>query len=340
MGEKEKFTIRDVAKAAGLGVGTVSRVLNGRPYVNERSRQRVLAAIEELGYRPDLVARTMRGGESKIVAFVVRDFTGAILSVLADAVQNEMDLSGFSLFVASSYHDMERELAIMQRFKAHRVDGFIVATSSETDRDYLAAMFAEKLPFVLLDRDQPAEVDAVQVDHAGGAAQAVEYLLGLGHEQIALISGEPNVYPTIERVRGYRESLLRHGIRFDPRLCKVGSFSLDFAYEQALRLLRRKRPPTAIFAGGTAMLPGVLHAVQECGLDVPGDISLIGGADSDLARYAMPPLTVVSWDYTAVGRTAARFLVERIANPHHPCQRQCFPTSLIIRGSCGPPSGA
>jgi LacI family transcriptional regulator len=334
---ENEVTIKEVARAAGLGVGTVSRVLNNRPHVNEISRQRVLAAIEDLGYRPNLVARSMRAGESKTLAFVVRDFTGATLSALADAVQNEVDAQGFSLFVASSYHDPERELALVRRFKARRVDGLIMATSSESDKAFLKELRSDGPPFVLLDRAVPDELDAVQVDHADGVAQAVDYLAELGHRRIALVTGEPDVFPTTERLRGYREALKRRRIRFDPTLCRIGSFSLNFAYEQALELLKSEARPTAFIAGGTAMLPGVLRAARELDLGIPSDISLIGGTDSDLARFATPSVTVIRWDYEDLGRTAGQFLVNRLREPGHPRQRRLFPTTLIIRGSCAPP---
>ena len=331
------MTIKDVARVAGLGLGTVSRVLNNRPHVNEKSRKRVLAAIEELGYSPDLVARSMRAGESKTLAFVVRDFTGAILSALADAVQSEIDPLGFSLFVASSYHDPDRELALVRRFKARRVDGLIIATSSEVDPAALSEFADGSMPLVLLDRELPDAFDAVQADHADGVRQAVDHLVGLGHRRIGLISGEPDVFPTTERVRGYREALAQHGLRHRPALCRVGSFSVEFAHEQATALLKLKPRPTAIIAGGTAMLPGVLRAAQELGLVIPRDLSLVGGADGDLARFSTPPLTVVGWDYAELGRTAGRFLANRLEDPDGPRQRRRFPTKLILRQSCAPP---
>ncbi len=334
---RNKLTIKDVAKAAGVGVGTVSRILNDRPYVNENARRRVLETIDQLGYRPNLVARSMRAGESKTIAFVVRDFTGAILSTLADAVQNEIDLLGFSLFVASSYHDVERELALVRRFKARRVDGLIMATSSESNQDYLVELTTNSPPCVLLDRNEPLEFDAVQADHAGGAELAVQHLAEFGHERIALISGEADVFPTEARIQGYRKALRRHKLQFNRSFCKIGSFSANFAYDQALEMLRQPMRPTAIIAGGTAMLAGVLRAIQESGLTIPRDISLIGGANSDLARFATPSITVVDWEYGALGRTAAQFLVNRLAEPGRPRQRQMFATSLIVRSSCATP---
>lgn len=335
--QKDQFTIKDVAKAAGMGVGTVSRVLNDQPHVNSRSRQKVLDAIEKLGYQPDLLARSMRAGRSQTLAFVVRDFTGAALGTLADAVQNEADGLGFSLFVASSYHDPQRELALLQRFRARRVDGIVVATSSETNQAIAAELTTEGLPCVLLDRAAPAELDAVQADHCGGTKLAVGHLVELGHRRIALLTGEPDVSPTRERVRGYRDALAQAGLVADPALLSVGSFSVDFSYRETLRLLRAAPRPTAIIAGGTAMLPGVLRAVRELQLVIPRDISVIGGADNDLAQFVTPPVTVIRWDYDALGRTAGRFLVNRLNNPGHPRQFEMFPTELVVRESCAAP---
>ncbi len=330
-------TIKDVAREAGVGLGTVSRVINNHRDVNEQSREKVLAVIERLGYRPDLLARGMRAGLSHTLAFIVRDFTGATLSVLADTVQNEVDGAGFSLFVASSYHDPTRELDMLRRFRAHRVDGIIVATSSETDPVLLAELARPGPPVVLLDRGMPEALDAVQSDHAGGIGAATTYLLGLGHRRIALITGEPGLLPSRERVRGYQEALVAARLKPDPALCRTGSFALDFAYEQSVQLLRGARRPTAIIAGGTALLPGVMRAAQELGLRIPEDLSLIGGADSDVARFATPPVTVIGWDHRALARTAARFVLSRLEDDAIAPRKRIFPMVLIPRLSCAAP---
>ncbi len=332
-----QVTIKDVAREAGVGLGTVSRVINNNPDVNEASRDRVLAVIDRLGYRPDLVARSMRAGVSHTLAFIVRDFTGATLGALADAVQKEVDGFGFSLFVASSYHDPARELAMLQRFKARRVDGIIVATSSESEPVLVKELTRPGPPVVLLDRAAPAELDAVQTDHAGGIRAAVAYLTGLRHRRIALITGEPDVFPTRDRIRGFREATTAARLPEESTSCLTGSFGRDFAYQQTHRLLSGPRRPTAIIAGGTALLPGVLGAVQELGLQIPNDLSLIGGADSDLARFASPPITVIHWDIPSLASTAARLIISRLADGALPPRRHVFPMELIVRASCGPP---
>ncbi|MGE0119896.1 MAG: LacI family DNA-binding transcriptional regulator [Dongiaceae bacterium] len=333
-----KATIKDVAVAAGVGWATVSRVLNDQPHVNDVIKQRVIDAINQLNYKPDLVARSMRARESKTLAFVVRDFTGPTLSALADAVQKEADDLGFSLYVASSYHDAKREIALIQSFKARRVDGIVMATSSETDKTLQHEIAGSGLPFVLLDREAPVNLDAVLVEHARGVEHAIRYLADMGHARIAMVTGEPDVYPTRDRIRGYREGLAAAGIAFGSRYCRHGSFSSDHAYEQVKSLLKLKQRPTAIIAGGTALLPGALHAIAEFGLRIPRDISLIAGADSDLARYVTPPVTVIRWDHEGFGRVAGRFLLNRLSDPRLAQQRQIFGTSLVVRGSCAPPA--
>jgi LacI family transcriptional regulator len=338
MGKPErKPTIKDVAVAAGVGLGTVSRVLNNHPQVKEGIKKRVIHAIGHLNYKPDLVARSMRATASKTLAFVVRDFRGPTLGALADAVQKEADAAGFSLYVASSYHDPKREVALIQSFKARRVDGIVMATSSETDENLLREIAGVGIPFVLLDREVPADLDSVLVEHARGVAQAVEYLAGLGHERIALVTGEPDVYPTQGRIHGYREGLAAGGLSFMSRYCRVGSFSAEHAYEEVRSLLKLKQNPTAIIAGGTGLLPGALRAVMELNLRVPRDISLIGGADSDLASFMTPPVTVIDWDHEGFGHVAGRFLLNRLNNKGVPRQRQFLGTRLLIRGSCASP---
>lgn len=334
---QRRATIKDVAVVAGVGLGTVSRVLNNHPQVKEGIRKRVIHAIGHLNYKPDLVARSMRATASKTLAFVVRDFRGPTLGALADAVQKEADAAGFSLYVASSYHDPKREVALIESFKARRVDGIVMATSSETDETLRREIAGSGIPFVLLDREVPADLDSVLVEHARGVAQAVEYLAGLGHERIALVTGEQDVYPTQSRIRGYREGLASVGISFVSRYCRIGSYSAEHAYDEVRSLLKLKRLPTAIIAGGTGLLPGALRAVTELGLRVPRDISLIGGADSDLARYMTPAVTVIDWDHEGFGRIAGSFLINRLSNQAVARQRQFLGTRLLVRGSCAPP---
>ena len=209
---ERKPTILDVALRAKVAVGTVSRVINGQPNVREDKRKRVHEAIVDLGYVPDIVAQSMRNNRSMTFACVMRDFTVPVLSMFVDSMQKEIDSFGFSLMVASSYHDLERELSLLRGFQQRRIDGLVIATSSETEPTLLETLQQLDFPIVLIDREQPAAMDAVNVNHAAGTRQAVTYLADIGHRRIAIISGEQDVHPTQSRYDGYLAGLRCHEI--------------------------------------------------------------------------------------------------------------------------------
>ncbi|MGE0797241.1 MAG: LacI family DNA-binding transcriptional regulator [Lautropia sp.] len=335
---ERKPTITDVARVAKVAVGTVSRVINGQPNVSEDKRLRVAAAITELGYRPDIVARSMRSNRTMTFGCVMRDFTVPVLAMFVDAMQREVDAFGFSLLVASSYHDLRREVALLAGFKQRRIDGLVIATSSETDPLLLETLAQADFPLVLIDRELPARADSVCVNHAAGTVQAVNYLLDIGHRRIAIISGEPDVHPTTSRLEAFASALRARGVAFQPDMARIGSFGTDAGYGETRRLLDGANRPTAVIAGGTALLPGVIRATRELGLTIPRDVSVIAGADSDVAQLAAPPFTVVRWSHDELGKAAGRFLIERRAQPMLPPQRMSVDAELVVRGSCAPPT--
>lgn len=330
-------SIRDVAKMAGVGLGTVSRVMNDHPNVSEDKRQRVKDAIRQLGYVPDIVAQSLRNHRSKTFACVMRDFTVPVLSMFVDSMQKEIDAYGFSLIVASSYHDPRREIELLRGMQQRRVDGLVIATASEEDSVLLEALRDMSIPIVLLDRQVPAELDAVSVNHAKGIREAVHYLVDLGHRRIAIISGETAIRATRDRLDGYASALEECGIDVDPALVRSASFDRDAGYMQAKALLTLADPPTAMIAGGTSLLPGVVQATRDCGLSIPDDVSIIAGADSDVAKLSTPPFTVVRWSHDELGKAAGRFLMERLDNPGLPPRRLVVDAELVRRGSCASP---
>jgi LacI family transcriptional regulator len=335
-----KPTIRDVAEAAGVGIGTVSRVINGHANVGAALRERVQAAILALGFTPDAAAQSLRGGQSRTFACVVRDLTVPVLASFADQMQQELDQHGYGLLVASSYHSFARERELLASFERRRVDGLVIATSSERDPRLLRLLREAPMPVTLLDRRRPETLDSVCVDHASGTRAAIAHLLALGHRRIAVISGAHTVRPVRERLRGVELAHAALGLRPDPALIRLGSFSTAFAAQEAAALLDGPVPPTAFFVAGTALLPGLLRALQERGLSVPRDVSVVAGADSELAEFHSPPISVVRWDHGALGAAAARFLLGRIEDPELPPQRAAGPTEYVPRGSCAPPAAS
>ncbi|MCI0756260.1 LacI family DNA-binding transcriptional regulator [Teichococcus vastitatis] len=330
-------TIRDVARAAGVSIGTVSRVINATVNVSPTLRDRVEAAIGQLGFIPDTAASSLRGRSTRSFACVVRDLTVPVLAQFADAMQRELDAKGCGLFVASSYHAFARERDLLRTFEQRRVDGLVIATSSERSPHLLSLLRRSRVPIALLDRSAPAGFDAVLVDHASGAQAAVEHLLEIGHRQIAFISGEASLRPTRERLRGFETAHHLHGIEPNPQFSRFGNFATDYGFSAAIDILAQRDRPTALFAAGTALLPGVLRAARHLGLRIPRDLSIVAGADSELAEFHAPSISVVRWDHGELGASAARFLLRRVSAPELLPQNAEARTTFLARESCVSP---
>ena len=334
----ERPTIKHVARKAGVSLGTASRVLNGHKSVSEEMRRRVEQAILDLGYRPDAVAQSMRRGATRTVGIVIRDITVPVLAGFVKSAQDVLQDAGYTLIIAGSEDRRERELDVLSVLSRRRIDGLIMTTASEHDPALLKARQALRIPVVLLDRETPADFDAVLLGHREGTCRAVDHLLDLGHRRIALLSGSEAVRPAAERVLGYQDAFKARGLELDPELNCTRSFTADFGYIETSALLGQDRPPTAIIAGGIAMMAGTLRAIRAHGLEVPRDVSLIAGCDSDLAELATPPVTAVRWSYAEIGKAAAQLVLDRLEHdPDRPTRRVRFATEFVIRQSCAPP---
>jgi LacI family transcriptional regulator len=300
-------TIRDVALAANVAIGTVSRVLNGHKSVSDGVRRRVLKAIKKLKYEPDRVAQSMRLGVTRTVALAVRDISIPGFGAIVNAAEEVLRSSGYTLLLAITDERKERELDLMRIFQQRRVDAVIMTTSSEDDA-YLSKQIKQlDVPIVLLDRENPPELDAVTLDHRRGIRAATEHLHGLGHTRIALLTGKPSTWPARERIAGFKEAYARLGKQANQSIIRTG----------------------------------MLQAVRARGLVIPNDISVIAGADSDLAALTTPSVTAVRWSGTDEGRMAVQLLLNRLGgNRKGPVQRVMLSTELIPRESCAPPSTA
>jgi LacI family transcriptional regulator len=332
-------TIHDVARAAQVAIGTVSRVLNGHKSVSDDVRRRVLRAIKKLKYEPDRVAQSMRLGVTRTVACTTRDISMPGFGAIVYSAEEVLRASGYTLLLATTDERKDRELDLLRTFQQRRVDAIILTTSNEDDPELSKRIKQLDIPIVLLDRESPAELDAVTIDHRRGVRAATEHLLGLGHTRIALLTGRPSTRPALDRIAGFKDALAPLGRRGKDGVIRTGGFTAEFGFREASSLLSSAERPTAIIAGGMGMLSGVLQAIRARGLTIPSDISVIAGADSDLAALATPALTAIRWSGTDEGRMAVQLLLNRLANRKGPVQRVMLSTELIFRASCSPPSG-
>jgi len=331
-------TIKEVAERARVSVSTVSRVLNDYPHVSEEARERVLEAMAELEYRPDVAARSMRTGTSRAVGFVVSDISNPLFSVIAKGADVVLHPRGYSFVLATSRNDPEREAELFSALRQRRVDGLIVAVADERAPS-LAERLATFQGCVLFDREVPgSSADAVCSDHAAGMAQALAHLAGLGHRRVALIAGSQVQLGSRARVAAFRKHAARLGLERDRRLVRTGELSRETGYLAARELLSLDAPPTALVAGNNQLTVGVVSALHDLGLRVPDDLSLVACDDVDLTRLHDPPIDVIDRDPLELGRLAAELLLERLADRDAPVRRVTAPTTFVRRASTGVPA--
>lgn len=338
---KKKPTIRDIAHAASVSVGTVSRVLNEHKSVSPENRQRVEAVIRKFGYRPHPIAQSMRTNSTKMIGGLVRNLTFPMMAGFINSAEPILNKAGYVLVFANGNDSVAHELMIIEMFLRRRMDGLLVTLCDEGAPELRKALKAVNVPMILLDRELDLDTDTVWIDHRGGSALATDYLLELGHRRIALLAGNRAVRPARETEAGFRGAYAARGLAPEEWLIVHSDFIATSAYRNTADLLAREEPPSAIIIGGTMMLPGVLHAINEAGLRIPEDISIINGCDSDLAEFATPPITVIRKDFAGMGTVATQLLLERLgeAQPKKSKPRRIIlPTELIVRRSCAAPA--
>jgi LacI family transcriptional regulator len=305
--------MREVALRAGVGLGSVSRVLSGHSAVSESLRQKVLLAVSELDYEPDFTAMSLRRGSSMTVAFLVRDIANPLFSDMVKAAESVLHPVGYSVLLLNSDADAGRDAEHIRLFARRRVDGLIASLATESHQDSLSALRSFKAPVVLVDRHVP-EIDAsvVSSDHYTGVRLAVKHLAGRGHQRIALITGPRTVLASRERTRGYKAGLRSAGLRFDPGLLRTEAYDAEFGSHQTTELLTSADAPTAIIAGGLMVGYGALRAIRALGREIPSEIDLVPCDSWPFPELFAPSLSYVHRDAALMGRTAAELLLARI----------------------------
>jgi LacI family transcriptional regulator len=329
--------MRDVAERAGVSVTTVSHVINETRPVSDELRQRVLAAIDELGYQPNVLARSLRRGETHTIGMIVPDSANPFFAELARGIEDTSFEHGYNLILCNSDGDLDKELIYADVLTEKQVDG-ILFVAAGVSTDHIRALQERRIPVVIVDREIPdVSVDQVLTDNARGGWLATRHLLELGHRCIGCITGPSDVTPSAERVTGYRQALSEGGIPLDEVLIVKGDFQYGSGYRAARQILARDDPPTAIFTCNDLMAVGAISAAVEMGRQVPVNLSVVGFDDVRLASFANPPLTTIVQPKYEMGVLATTMLLERMRNHDIPPRRRLLDTSLLIRQSTAPP---
>jgi DNA-binding LacI/PurR family transcriptional regulator len=336
---RRHVTIRDVAKAAGASVSTISAALNNSDYVSTEMRGRIEQAIKELRYRPNDLARGLRLQKTHSIAIVVPDLSNNFYIEVVRGAKDYSASANYTVLIGDSRESWEEERNYLDSFHRRRVDGIVrvpaidaLGGKAKSVLGNLPVVYADRYPLV---RD--SYVGRVGVDNSRAADSATRYLLSLGHRQIGIIAGESSSGTSIDRLKGFMRALRSAKVKPDRSLIHTGHNDMESGHFHAMQLLTRVDRPTAIFCTNNMMALGALAAIQEIGLDCPEEISLLGFDDFYWATLLRPRLTVVRQPAREVGMIAARMLIDHIEGRPSIPTPALLATQLIVRDSCCPP---
>ncbi|MFE2211344.1 LacI family DNA-binding transcriptional regulator [Streptomyces canus] len=351
-------TMADVARSAGVSVATVSHVLNGTRPVLPHTRQAVLDAVDELGYTPNTLARSLVTSRTRSIGLAVSAISNPYFTEILQGVEAGALEHGYSLLIADPHDDPDHECKVVQLLHERRVDGMIVAPSADP-RELVSYLGRHRVPTVFLDRvidgviegvvggvlggvveapaDGPQHFDQVCAENTEPTARLVTHLAGLGHRRIGLVAGLPGLSTTAERITGYRQGLTTAGLPYADDLVVHGDSESAGAERATATLLSLAAPPTALVTANNAMTIGTLRALRDRGLSVPDDLALCCFDDFAWADLFSPRLTAIAQPSREIGAQAVRVLLERLAAPDRPARTVRLDCTFVHRTSCGCP---
>lgn len=333
-----RVTMRQVAERAGVSAMTVSRVINESPRVSDDARRRVEAAIEELGYVPNRLARGLIRKKTGALGVIVPDVGNPFFTLVVRGAEEVAWRAGYHVILCNTQADIERERGYIEDMLAFQVEGLLLAPVGDRSRPNLRLLRKNDVPFVLVDRTISGyDGDLVQGDSVAGARRLVEHLIELGHRRIGMVTETPEVSTARDRLAGYREALESAGIEFDPVLVAESSaIEPRAAHDATLGLLDLAEPPTAIFSVNNIAVVGVAEAARERGLEIPRDLAVVCFDDIEHASRFHPFLTVMAQPAETFGTIATQLLLDRLAGRIEQRRRLVvLPADFIVRQSSG-----
>ncbi len=330
-----KPTIKDVAKLAEVSIATVSRVLNGSPLVQEKTRQRVWKAIEKLNYKPNALARGLINKKTQTVGMIIPDISNAFSAEVVRGIEDIANIHNYNVILCNSDLDFQREMKYVTTLQEKQIDGLIFLSEQVTD-EHLDCFIESRLPVVLVaTHDDKGLLPSVNIDNVMAARVATEYLLGLGHRRIAFISGPfDDPIAGITRLTGYKQGLQAKGLPVLEELILEGDFTYKTGYRNMRKLLQLQPRPTAVFAASDEMAVGAMNAILDNGLKVPADIAVLGFDNIDLTTKVRPRLSTIAQPMYDMGAIAMQMLIKILTDA--PLEKRIvkLPFELIIRESC------
>lgn len=332
-------TIKDVARRAGVSPITVSRAFSGTHPVAAKTQDKILAAAEELGYVPHLMASALASKHNNpMIGALVTSLSNAFFLPIIDSIQEVAQESGYLTTISQSKADPKLEVASLAQFRQMRTAG-VLTVSSLPKLDHLENLRDSGVAVVLMTRRWPAG-DYVAVDHFAGGYLAGKHLCGLGHQKIACVAAKQSIYSAAtDKIDGFRAALRDHDISFpDERMIWLDKVGVEDGMAAADVLLEQADPPTAVFITADHQAVGILHRLRERGVRVPDDMAIVGHDDILYAEFMEVPLTTVALPKYEIGKQATQILLERIQNsdiPKDELHQVLLEPTLIVRTSCG-----
>jgi DNA-binding LacI/PurR family transcriptional regulator len=328
--------LKDVAKRAGVSIKTVSNVVNGYVHVRPETRARVNAAIDALGYRPNLTARSLRGGRTGVIALAVPDLTSPYFAEIAEGVIDAAERLGWTVLIDQTDGRRERELIVLHGIRDHLIDGVVFSPLALGDEDLRATR--SEVPIVCLgERVHAGTMDHIAIDNVAAARIATSHLIERGRRRIAAVGAQVSPVAETARLRlaGYTEALEEAGLRVEKDLVlSATAWHRAEGLLAAKRLIESQTVPDAIFCFNDLLALGVLHGLAELGVVVPDDIAVVGIDDIEECRYVRPTLTSISPDKTAIARQSVALLAERLVEPSGTAGREIeVDFQLVVRQS-------
>lgn len=329
-------TIRDVAQKAGVAPITVSRVINNSGYVSENTRVKVQAAIDELGYVPNMLGPSLRFQQTMTLAVVITDITNPFWTTVTRGVEDVAQANGYSTILCNTDESEAKEEQYVQMLLRRRIDGILLVPAC-SDPGSIDLIQKQGIPVVVLDRQVPGvEVDIVRADSEGGAYKLTQYLLSLGHQTIAMLAGPESVSTSVDRVNGYRRAIKDAGYPESIEQVFWGEFTQESGNQLAVEVVARHPQPTAIFTANNFIALGVMQYFQTQGISIPDDIAVVTFDDIPLNLVANSFMTAAIQPAREMGQQATQILLDRIrGDKNAPTQHFVLPTEITIRASSG-----
>ncbi|KMM36778.1 LacI family DNA-binding transcriptional regulator [Guptibacillus hwajinpoensis] len=324
----------DVARLANVSTATVSRVIQNPETVKEKTRTKVLKAIDELNYQPNILARYFRRTETKTILVMVPSIANNVFPQMIEGIDLVANQSGYKVLLGNTNQEPDKAYSYIEELKQKQVDGMILLT---TRLDYqIISELGDDYPVVLTsDYIEGLTAPTVAIDNISSARVAVEHLLQLGHQRVGIITGPLDIPLSRDRLKGYRQALLERDIGVESVLIQEGSHSYESGYNQMQKFLALDKSPTAIFAANDTMAMGAIKAVKAHGLRVPEDVAVVGFDNIQFSAIFEPALTTIAQPFIEMGKRSMELLLKQIKGEPLEKKQHVLDTKLIIRESCG-----